>query len=183
MRFFSQSIPRSAGDPSTNVWRPMAGRGSRAGMTLVEIMMALTVAGTACLSAVAGLLMALRTADSNLLALQAASAARSVGEQLQTIDYDSLFGSSLPVDVPGSATGSLAVNAWNSRTDDFRRTPANSNDDLRYRLRPVITRITETNGVDYAQVVIQFEWTDTSFFAQRTRTDTFTTLVASVSTY
>jgi len=127
--------------------------------------------------------MSLRTADSNLLALEAASAARSVAEQLQSVDYLTLFSTELPADVPSSPGGSLNVDTWNSRTEDFRHTPNNPHDDLQLRLKPFVTRVTQADGLDYAQVVIQFEWLDSSFFVPRTRADTFTMLMAPISTY
>jgi hypothetical protein len=146
-------------------------------------MLATTVVGTACLAGLAGMLMSLRTADSNLLALQAASAVRSVSEQLLAVNYRALFETELPVDVPSHPSGVLTVDSWNSRTDDFQHTPDNAKDDLQLRIKPVVTRITKTDGLDYAQVVLQYEWIDSSFFAPRTRSDTFTTLVAPVSSY
>ena len=157
-----------------------AGRG---GLTLVEVMLGLTIAGTAALGGLAGMLFCLRMADSNLRALTAASAVRSVGEQLLTIDYASLFAADLPVDVPSNPGGSLQTNVWNTRVDDPNETPANPNDDLQMRIRPTITRIHDADGLDYAQVVISYEWIDSSYFVPRTRSDSLTMIVAPVSSF
>jgi hypothetical protein len=158
-------------------------RNPTSGVTLAEVLIGMTVLGTACLSALAGMLMSLRIADSNLLALSAASAARSVSEQLLAVDYVSLFNAEIPVDVPSHPAGSLIVDAWNMRTDDLHQTPGNPNDDLRMQIKPFITRIKESDGVDYAQVVISYEWLDSSFFVPRTRSDTLTMLVAPVPSF
>lgn len=158
-------------------------RSRRAGVTLVEVMLAMTVVGTACLAGLAGLLMSLRVADSNLLALNAASAVRSVSEQLLAVDYLTLFNTELPVDLPSYPGGTLAVETWNVRTEDFRHTPDVPGDDLQLRISPFITRVTESDGLDYAQVVLEYEWLDSSFFVPRTRTDTFTMLVAPVASF
>jgi prepilin-type N-terminal cleavage/methylation domain-containing protein len=156
---------------------------NQAGLTLIEVMVATVLGASACFAGLAGLLTSLRTADSNLLSLQAASAVRSVSEQMLSVDYLSLFSANLPVDVPSQPGGSLKAGDWNSRTDDFRHTPDNPNDDLQLRIRPSVTRIIQADGVDFAQVVLQYEWQDSTFFAARTRSDTFTMLVTSVSSY
>jgi type II secretory pathway pseudopilin PulG len=155
----------------------------RAGTTLVELMLAVSLAGTACLAGLAGMLMALRTADSNLLSLQAAAAVRSVSEQLIAVNYLALFETELSADVPSNPGGTLTADIWNSRTDDFHHTPDNPRDDLQLKIKPSVTRITQTDGLDYAQIVLHYEWLDSSFFAPRTRSDTFTTLVAPISSF
>jgi type II secretory pathway pseudopilin PulG len=156
-----------------------------AGLTLVEVMLAMTVVGSACLAGLASMMMSLRMADSNLRSLQAASAVRSVAEQLLAVDYLSLFEDELHVDVPSNPNGSLIPNTadWNVRTMDLRHTPDNPNDDLQLRLRPYVTHVTQTDGLDYAQIVIAYEWTDSSFFVPRTRSDSFTMLVAPISSF
>lgn len=143
----------------------------------------MAVAGTACLSALAGMVLSLRVADSNLLALSATSAVRSVAEQLLAVDYATLFQAQIPVDLPSHPGGSLVVDTWNARTEDFHHTPDNPADDLRIQIKPTITRIVESGGVDYAQVVISYEWLDSSFFVPRTRADKFTMLVAPISSF
>lgn len=158
-------------------------RDSRKGLTLVEVMLAMIVIGTACLAGLAGMLTSLRTADSTLLALQAASTVRSVSEELLAVDYLSLFQSTLPVDVPSNPNGTLNVNAWNDRTDDFLQTPDNPNDDLHLSLRPSVIRVQQADGLDYAQIVIEYRWLDSSFFVPRVRSDTFTMLVAPISSF
>ncbi len=146
-------------------------------------MIGMTVIGTACLAGLSALLMCLRTSDSTLLALQAATVVRSVTEQLQSLDYQSLFSEQLAVDVPSHPGGSLTVNTWNSRTDDFHHTPNNPRDDLQLKLRPAVTHVTQTDGLDCAQVVIEYEWSDSSFFAPRTHSDSYTLLLAPVSSF
>jgi len=155
----------------------------RRGMTLVEVMFAMAVLGMTCLAALAGMLFSLRVAESNLLALTAANQVRAVAEQLQSVDYASLFSRSLPVDIPNSPTGSLTVEAWNDRVDDVHNTPANPRDDLQLSIRPTVTRITEANGVDYALVVLDYQWKDHLFFATRTRAGSFAFILSRMSIY
>ncbi len=152
-------------------------------MTLIEVMMGMLVLGTALLAGLAGLLFSYRVADANLRALAALSSARSVAEQIVAIDYPSLLGSSLPVDVPCSSIGSLAMGTWNARADDIHNTPTNANDDLHFAINPQVTRITDSTGLDYVQVVIGVRWEETSFFTTRVRENSLTVLIAPVSSY
>ena len=82
-------------------------------------------------------------------------------------------------------TGKVAATpaTWNARTDDFRHTPDNPDDDLQLRINPTVTRVIGADGLDYAQVVIQYEWTDKSFYRARTRSDQFTMLVAPIPSF
>jgi hypothetical protein len=75
------------------------------------------------------------------------------------------------------------VDAWNTRSDDLHHTPNNPRDDLKLRVRPYVTRITQADGGDFAQVVLFYEWDDSSFFVSRTRADAFTMIIAPVSSY
>lgn len=158
-------------------------RHRRDGMTLVEVMMGMLVLSTALLGGLAGLLFSYRVADANLRSLAAISAARSVAEQVVAIDYTSLLGTTLPVDVPSSSVGSLTTSTWNLRTDDIHNTPSNPGDDLRLAINPQVTRITDSSGLDYVQVVIGVRWEEGSFFTTRIREDSLTVLVAPVSSY
>jgi hypothetical protein len=152
-------------------------------MTLVEVMMGMLVLSTALLAGLAGLLFSYRVSDANLRALAAMSAARSVAEQIVAVPYTDLLKSSLPVDVPSSSAGSLTLASWNARVDDIHNTPDNASDDLRFSINPQVTRITDSDGLDYVQVVIGVRWEETSFFTARTREDSLTVLVAPVSSY
>lgn len=170
--------------PETNARRfRISGRMSRRGMTLVEVVIGFAVLATTCMAGLSGLLFAYRMSDSNLRALSASSAVRSIGEQLVAVDYATLFGPSLPVDVPSNPGGALATDTWNDRTDDVHNTPENPNDDLRMRINPTITRVRDANGLDYAQVVLTYEWVDSSFFSPRTKQDKYTLLIAPVSSF
>jgi hypothetical protein len=68
-------------------------------MTLVEVLIGFFVIGTACMAGLAGLLFAYRNSDSNLCALTAASAVRSVGEQLVSVNTN----------CPNGSVGSMAI--------------------------------------------------------------------------
>jgi hypothetical protein len=124
-----------------------------------------------------------RTSDSNLRALRAAAAARSVAEQMVSVDYATLFGATLPVDVPSNPGGTLTVNSWNDRTDDVHNTPDVAEDDLFIKINPSVTRVRDANGLDYAQVVITYQWVDSSFNAPRVREDRYTMIVTPVSSF
>jgi type II secretory pathway pseudopilin PulG len=177
------SIPAICFEPANTPTLPPSRDSRRRGMTLVEVLIGFFVIGTACMAGLSGLLFAYRNSDSNLCALTAASAVRSVGEQLVSVDYATLFGPTLPVDVPSNPGGMLTVDAWNERADDVHNTPANPNDDLRLSIRPRITRVVESNGLDYAQVVLSYRWVDSSFFVPRIREDRYTMIVAPVASF
>lgn len=162
---------------------PRRPSGAMRGMTLIEVLLSFFVVCTTCLAGLSGLLFVYRVGDSNLRALSAASAVRSVGEQLVSVDYATLFGPSLPVDVPSNPGGSLLVETWNERTDDVHNTPDNPKDDLQLKIKPTVTRVRDANGLDYAQVVFSYQWIDSSFFVPRVREDLYTMIVAPVSSF
>jgi type II secretory pathway pseudopilin PulG len=154
-----------------------------AALTLVEVMIAMAVMGFTMFSALSGLLFSYRMAESNLRSLIALSTGRSITEQLMGLDYNSLLGPTLPADVPSSSVGSLDVDVWNARLADYRNTPDNTSDDLRIELNPHITRVVDSNGLDYVQVVVGVRWDDSTFFGTRVREEAISVILAPISSY
>jgi prepilin-type N-terminal cleavage/methylation domain-containing protein len=151
------------------------------GFSLVEVMLALMIVGTACLAALSALLFSYRTATSNLRAQAALANARAVAEQILTLDQGSLAGDELPVDVPSSMVGFLVAKDWNERREDIHGTPGNVDDDLTMAIWPEVVQPDPEGGFLCAQVIIRYRWTDDSFFTPRTREDAFTVLLSDVS--
>lgn len=158
-------------------------RRARSGMTLVEVMLGFVIMGTAALAALSALLFGWRVADANLRALSAMEAARSVSEQILTLDFDTLGGVALPVDVPSSTLGSLTVGVWNNRTDDIHNTPSNLADDLVLSIKPEVRMSSDDNPVKCVQVIVRFSWEENSFFAKRTREDAITIVRSPLTNY
>lgn len=153
------------------------------GLTLVEVMLAMVVLGLAALAGLSAMLFSYRTSDANLRALAALTAARTIAEQISTLDFDTLSGSSLPVDLPSSAIGTMTVNAWNERTDDVHGTSAQPEDDLVLSIRPEITLSDPTTLFSCAQVVVRYRWQETTFFTPRTREDALTFVLSPAESY
>jgi prepilin-type N-terminal cleavage/methylation domain-containing protein len=155
----------------------------RAGFTLIEVIMSLVIVGTSALGALAALMLSFRVSDSNLRALAALANAKAVTEQILTLDFDTLGGNTLPVDVPSSSVGSLTVDQWNDRRDDIHGTTGTTNDDLVMSIRPEITQSNLTSGFGCTQVVVRFRWEENSFFATNQREDSITVVKSTVPTY
>jgi prepilin-type N-terminal cleavage/methylation domain-containing protein len=158
-------------------------RRAGAGFSLVEVMIGLMILGTSSLAALAGLLFSFRTSDANLRALGALAQARSVAEKAVTLDYQTLAGATLPVDVPSSTAGSLEVNEWNERRDDVHGTPTDPNDDLVFSIRPEVTQTNLATGLACSQVIVRYRWQDHSLFRPRLRENALTVVVAQVPSY
>lgn len=155
----------------------------RAALTLVEVMMGVLVIGTAALAALAALLFSFRLADSNLRSLTALSAARSVMEQIVALDYTTLSGTTLPVDIPSIANGSMSVSSWNNRTVDIHATPTLSSDDLVLSIWPEVTQSNPNTLFACTQVIVHYRWDETAFFKRRTREDSLTYVTSAVNSY
>ncbi len=146
--------------------------------------MSFIVIGTTGLAALAAMLFAYRRSEANLRELGAFSAARAIAEQISTLDYETLGGSTLPVDIPSSAVGTLATNSWdNVRREDIHSTPDRVDDDLVINFRPEVTQSDDTTLFGCTQVVLRFRWQENAFFASRTREDSLTLVVAKVNSY
>lgn len=159
-------------------------RRTRAGFTLVEVMIGFMIIGTSSLAALAGLLFSFRTSDANLRSLTALAQARSVVEKAVTLDYRTLGGEpTLPIDVPSSTVGTLLVDAWNDRRDDVHGTPTDPSDDLVFSIRPEVTQTNLATGMACSQVIVRYRWQDHSLFRPRTRENALTVVVAQVPTY
>jgi prepilin-type N-terminal cleavage/methylation domain-containing protein len=158
-------------------------RGARPrGFTLVEVILSMAIAGTAALGALSALMFAYRMSDANLRQVTALAAARAVAEQISTLDFTTLAGTTLPVDIPSSSGGTLTVNTWNDRTFNMHGTAATS-DDLVLSLRPEITRSNASTLFSCAQIIVRFRWQETAFFSPRTREDSVTLVMSEVATY
>jgi prepilin-type N-terminal cleavage/methylation domain-containing protein len=163
--------------------------------TLVEVMIALIVIGTSALGGLSGMMFAYRVSDANLRALAALADARSVAEQILTLDANTLAGATdpeetdatLPVDIPSSLVRSLEVNKgndkWNARTDDMHGTPDNPKDDLALSLQLEVVQPDAVTGFMCSQVIIHFRWTENSFFAPHVREDALTVVVSHIPTH
>lgn len=155
----------------------------RAGMTLIEVMLGMVIIGTTALATLSALLFTWRVADSNLRALNAMEAGRSIAEQVMTLDFTTLGGSTLPVDLPSLPNGSLVVGSWNNRTDDIHNTPANPHDDFAISIKPEVAVSDDSSGVRCAQIVIHYSWEERSFFARRTREDSVTIVRSPIAAF
>lgn len=135
------------------------------------------------MAALAGLLFSYRISDANLRALAATANARAVAEKVVTLDFGTLAGTSLPVDIPSMPNGSLTVNSWNNRTDDIHNTPSNTVDDLVFGIRPEVAQSNTGSGFACSQVIIRYRWEENSFFRTHTREDAITVVVSNVPSY
>jgi prepilin-type N-terminal cleavage/methylation domain-containing protein len=156
--------------------------GRRRGVTLIEVIISLAIVGTAAMGSLSALLFAYRMSEANLRQVTALAAARSVAEQISTLDFETLSGTTLPIDLPSSSTGTLTVNDWNNRTVNFHATTSTA-DDLVLSLRPEVTRSNSSTLFSCAQIIVRFRWQETAFFSPRTREDSITLVKSEVATY
>jgi hypothetical protein len=152
-------------------------------MTLVEVMVGFLVLALTVLSALSGIMFAWRVSDSNLRAVTALEIARSVSEQIITLDFETLQLTTLPVDLPSSPSGSMTVGIWNNRSEDIHDTPANTADDLIVGVWPEIEVTEDSSGARCARVVVRIFWEENSFFTRRTREDAVTIVRSPVAAY
>lgn len=145
--------------------------------------MGMLVMGIVALAALAALLFSYRVSDANLRATTAAAAARSLAEQVTSLDYEALAFTSLPIDFPANNAGSLAIGAWTNRTFDIHNTPAQPADDLALSFRPDISRSLTGTGFACTQVIIRFRWVERAFFTARTRENSITVVRSGVPVY
>ena len=162
-------------------WRPPWR--SKSGMTFPEVMIGFVIIGTAAMAALSGILFSWRLADSNLRALGAMETARAVAEQVITLDFETLAGVTLPIDVPSNPSGSMNVGVWNNRTDDIHNTPGVTADDLIMSFKPQFAFSNDESGVRCAQIVIRYSWEEHSFFSSRTREGAITLIRSPISAY
>lgn len=145
-------------------------------------MMGMFVMGMACMAGLSAMLFCYRASDSNLRTIAATATAQSIAEQIATLDYESLANNPLPVDVPAIPSGTIAPGVWVTRTDDIHNTPSVTTDDLVMSIRIQVVKTTAA-GFKCAQVIIDYTWQDTSFFAPRTRTGTMTMVRSSIGKF
>lgn len=150
---------------------------------MIEVMLSLVLVGTSALAGLSAMMFAYRVADANLRALGALSAARAVAEQMATLDFDTLAGNTLPVDIPTSATGTLTKNTWNVRREDIHGTPTKISDDLVLSIRPEVVQSNDRTLFSCSQIIVRFRWEENAFFATRTREESLTLVLSKINSY
>jgi prepilin-type N-terminal cleavage/methylation domain-containing protein len=157
-------------------------RATRRGLTLIEVMISLLLLGGAAFAGLSAMLFGYRRSEATLRELGALACARAVLEQIAALDFDTLAGTTLPVDIPSSSTGSLTVNTWNNRSEDIHGTTSTA-DDLQLSIRPEVTRSNSSTLFSCAQIIVRYRWTETAFFSSRTREESLTLVASQLEAY
>lgn len=153
-------------------------RPPKAGMTLVEIMVAMSIMTIIGFGTISGLLQARRMTEGSIYQNTAATVAQGYIEQLKNMDFglldlpvipdminqglaDSLSISPLP-DEPEE--GDPATDIVNTRKIDINNTQDNDGDDLELRIVAYIENITDASaGIgDARRLIIRYEYNNTT---------------------